>query len=354
MTAFGREFTLGVEEELLLVDAAPPHALANVAAEVLAALELPDGRAGHEAYAAEVELRTPVCQDVGEAVAALRETRAAVLATGHGLAGGGLHPEGAWGDAQLVDLPRYQRVEDDMRGLIRRTPECALHVHVGMPDRETAVRVFNRLRQWLPLLQALAGNSPFWFGGDSGLASARWAIVRAYPGRGVPRALRDWSHWEETMEAARHAGGFADYTHVWWDVRLHPKHGTVEVRELDAQAPLEHVAAVVGLVHALARRAAEEPHHPDLPVDAIGWSAFRAVRDGVDAQVLDGRGDVRPVREVVSDLVRDLRATAEEIGARDALDLIAPLLEAGGGAGCQRRAGGPRDAVAWLAGATRY
>lgn len=349
---FGSAFTLGLEEELLLVDPAPPHGLAHVAEEAMRAIELPQGRAGHEAYAAEVELRTPVCAGVGEAITALREARAAVLAAGYTMAGAGLHPEGAWGDARLVDEPRYQRVEDDMRGLIRRTPECALHVHVGMPDAETAIRVFNRLRHWLPLLQALAANSPFWFGGDSGLASARWAIVRAYPGRGIPAALRDWAHWEETMAAARAAGGFADYTHVWWDVRLHPRHGTVEVRELDAQAPLDHVAAVAGLIHALARHAAESPPAADLAPDVLGWSAFRAVRDGVDAEVIDAAGDVRPALELLGSLCEELGGTAEEIGARDALELLGPLAEAGGGAGFQRRAGSPRDAVAWLVAST--
>ena len=344
MSGFGSDFTVGVEEELLLVDPAPPHGLAHVAEAALRAVDLPPGRAGYEAYAAEIELRTPVCRDAGEAVGALRAGRAAVRAAGYAVAGSGLHPQAAWGDARLVDEPRYRRVEDDMRGLIRRTPECALHVHVGMPDEETAIRVFNRLRHWLPLLQALAANSPFWFGGDSGMAGARWAIVRAYPGRGIPRALRDWADWEETMGAARRAGGFVDYTHVWWDVRLHPRHGTVEVRELDAQAPLDHVAAIVALVHALARRAADEPPVPEPAVDAIGWSAFRAVRDGVDAEVLDGDGRVRPVRAIVTELLGSLSG--------DGLELLRPLVAAGAGAGCQRRAGDARGATAWLVEAT--
>src|SRR5258705_10000730 len=191
---FHHSFTLGVEEELFLVDPASGQ-LAPDAASVLERAALGRDRIDHELFAAELELRTPVLTDAGRVAAVLEESRAAARAAGATLLGAGLHPAAQLWDAEIVPLERYQRVEGEMRDLIRRTPECALHVHVGMPDEETAIRVHNGLRGWLPLLAGLSAASPYWFGRDSGLASARSAVVRAYPGRGIPPGMRDMEHW---------------------------------------------------------------------------------------------------------------------------------------------------------------
>jgi len=335
--AFGRSggFTLGIEEELLLVDP-ETHGLTPVAERLLAAIELPEGAAGHEAYAAEIELRTPITRDVDEATAALRRGRAAAREAGATLLGAGVHPAGELGDAAHVDSDRYRRAGEAMRGLLRRTPECALHVHVGMPDPATAIKVFNGVRAYLPLLQGLSANSPFWFGRDSGLASARSALVRSYPGRGVPRAFRDFDEWVETVEATATAGHLDDYTFLWWDVRPHPRLGTVELREMDAQSRLEDVAALAGLIHALAVEQAELPGAKQPPAEAIAYSCFRASRDGLEATILD-EGRLRPLREVAAETVDRLRPHARQVAADGALEEVERLLE-GGGADRQRAA----------------
>jgi carboxylate-amine ligase len=185
------EFSLGVEEELHLVDG-ETHALTPVATDILARIGVPEGRAAHEAYAAQIELRSPPCADASEVRTALAENRAAAMAAGATLLGAGLHPTDTWGESAIVDEPRYAEVVDSMRDLFGRTPEAALHIHVGMPDAETTIAVFNGLRRHLPLLIGLTANSPWWFGRDSGLASARWALVRSYPGRGIPPAFESW------------------------------------------------------------------------------------------------------------------------------------------------------------------
>jgi len=207
----GTPFTVGVEEELLLVS--PDGArLAHDAEQVLARLDLAPDAAGHEAFASEVELRSPPSPDATSAAETLAAGRRAAAAAGATLLGVGLHPTASFGDARLVDLPRYATVDETMRGLIRRTPECALHVHVGMPGPEEAIRACNGLRRHLPLLIALTANSPWWFGHDSELASARWAIVRSYPTRGVPRAFRDFADYEETVSAYLAAADHDDPT----------------------------------------------------------------------------------------------------------------------------------------------
>jgi carboxylate-amine ligase len=319
--AFGRApaLTVGVEEELLLVHP-DTLALEPNAAAVLAKLpeeRLPPGAVGHEAFAAELELRSPAAPDAEAAVRALRTARAAARDAGATLMGAGLHPAAALGEAELVAKERYRRVEDEMRGLIRRTPECALHVHVGMPDPEAAVRALNGLREALPLLQALAANSPFWFGRDSGLASSRAALVRAYPARGVPRAFRDWEDYAATADAALRAGDLPDHTYLWWDIRIQPRLGTVEVRELDAQSSPRDVVALAALVHALALRALERPPPRITPPEALAWSAFMASRDGLDAVVLDAVGARRPLRAIALQTGRELGVGEAERLARE-------------------------------------
>ena len=327
-------YTVGIEEELLLVDALTLQ-LAPVAAAVLAGMSAGEGAAGHEAYAAQIELRSLPSETVESATSALAVLRASAVAAGGTLMGVGVHPTGRLGDAELVAAERYERVEGEARGLLRRTPEAALHVHVGMPDLQAAVKAHNALRRELPLLQGLAANSPWWFGVDSGLASARYALVRAYPGRGIPRALRDAAELEELTAAVLAAAGLDEATLLWGDIRVHPKLGTLEVRELDAQSRLDDVAAIAALIRALAVEAQEAGAGVDPPAEVLSWSAFRASRDGIHATILDG-GSQRPLAEIATRVVERVRPLARELGDEDALAGIARILAEGGGADRRR------------------
>jgi carboxylate-amine ligase len=343
----GEPFSVGIEEELLLVDPDTLQ-LAHVADRVLPAVELPEGRSDHEAFLAEIELRSSPQATVGAAAAELAENRAAARAAGATLMGVGLHPDARYGDVQLVDSERYRRVEGEMRGLIKRTPECALHVHVGMPDREAAVAASNGLREALPLIQGLGAGSPFWFGIDSGLASARSAMVRGYPGRGAPPPLRSWDEYLAELDAIGAGGGPQDHTMVWWDVRLQPRLGTIELRELDVQAGLDEAAGMAALVSALARRAVEAPVERPTPAQTLAWSWFRATRDGLDAEI-NHEDRLMPLREVARETVASLA------GEDPALDGVEKILREGNGAERQRAAfarGGMRALLEFIAAET--
>ena len=196
-----------------------------MADRVVPAMHLPQERADHEAFLAEVEVRSEPRRTAGEAIADIAAGRAAVVAAGGTPMAVGLHPDARFGDVRLVESDRYRRVEGEMRGLIKRTPECALHVHVAMPSPEAAVAGLMGLREALPLIGALGAGSPFWFGLDSGLASARAAIIRAYPGRGLPPRLSGWEDYLEALDAIAAGGGPKDHTMVWWDARLQPRLG---------------------------------------------------------------------------------------------------------------------------------
>ena len=331
------DFAIGIEEELILVDPVT-HALEHSAIDVLGRLAVPpaEGEALPEAFAALIELTSPVSADAADATASLAVLRGHLRSVGATAIGSGLHPDGAFGDVVHYPSERYELIGTEMRGLMTRTPTAALHVHVGMPDSEAAIRAYNGLRAHLPLLQALAANSPFWHGRDSGLASARAQVFRALPRSEIPAAFATFDDYVESVEALAAAGDLPDYTFLWWDIRLHPVLGTVEVRSMDSQSSLSDVAGLAALVHALARRAAEE-HGPWEHRDALMESSFRAARDGLDATLWHD-GALRPVPEIARATVQLALPYARELGSDGALEEIERLLVDGNGASRRRAA----------------
>jgi glutamate---cysteine ligase / carboxylate-amine ligase len=343
----GEPFSVGLEEELLLVDPDTLE-LAHVADTVLARSALPRDRLDHEAFLAELEGRSEPSGSVAEAIGQLAESRAAAADAGATLLAAGLHPNARLFDVELVQAERYKRVEAQMQGLIKRTPECALHVHVGVPSPEAAVAAMNGLRELLPMLHALGANSPFWFGRDSGMASSRAAVIRAYPGRGIPPFLADWDQYLGCLDAVRSGGGPVDHTMVWWDARPQPRLGTVELREVDVQTDLESAAAITALARAIARRAVEDPVRERAPEQALHWSSFRAARDGLDAEIYF-EGSPRPLREVAGRIVESLESADPE------LEGIEGIVRDGNGADRQRAAhqrGGMPGLLRYLADVT--
>jgi carboxylate-amine ligase len=329
------DFSLGVEEELLLVDRTS-HTLDHGAVEILGRMSVPEGEGGVQPdyYAAMIELSSPICSDAAEAIAYLNALRTGARVAGATTIGAGLHPTGAFGDVIPYPAPRYRLIADEMRGLQARTPTCALHVHVGMPDEGAAIRAFNGLREHLPLLQALAANSPFWHGRDSGLASARAQVFRALPRSEIPVSFDSFDQYAETVTALTTAGELPDYTYLWWDVRPHPVLGTIEVRAMDAQSSLRSVTGLVALVQALARRAADE-HGPWERREVLMESSFRAARDGLGATIWHD-GMMRPVPEVARAAIKLARPYARELGSDGALEEVERLLVEGNGAMRQR------------------
>jgi len=296
---FGKvaDFSLGVEDELLLVDPIT-HGLRHSAPEVLAQLAKIDldGAASPDCYAGLLELATPICSDVTQAAASVAWLRRRVRSVGATTIGAGLHPTAAFGDVVRAPGARYRLLAEEMRGLLTRTPTCALHVHVAMPDAEAAIRACNALRTHLPLLQALAANSPFWYGRDSGLASARAHVFREFPTSEIPPAYSGFDEYAESVTAVAAAGDLPDYTFLWWDVRPHPVLGTVEVRAMDSQSSVGAIAGLTALIQALTRWAVEQ-HGPWGDRQVLMESSFRAARDGLEATLWDGEA-LRPAIDV--------------------------------------------------------
>ena len=329
-------FTVGVEEELFLVDPVTGRQT-NASAAVQARLGPVTGTVERELHACQVELISDVCHSADEAITQLSALRTAVVATGAGLLGSGTHPSAAEGEAEITDKERYERIRD-LLGDAVATPVGGLHIHIGMPDAETAIRAFNGLRRHLPLLQALAANSPYRHGRDTGLGSAREVTIRGWPRSGVPRAMRDYQDFCAMASLLARAADVPDYTWFWWKLRPHPRLGTVEIRALDVQSTLEDTAGLVALAHCLARHAAEAEPQPDPPVEVLEEGAFRAARFGVNAKLPDAEGRLCPVDELLADALLLAREHAGELDCHEALDGLPSLLQRGGGAGRQRAA----------------
>jgi carboxylate-amine ligase len=346
--AFGQrpDFTLGVEEELLLVEPGT-HALANDSGRLVDALGMDPSLVRHDIYEAQIELSSTVCRDAAGAAGELARLRAAVMGAGGTLIGAGIHPAAPLGDVRIVQQPRYTDQQEYLGGVVDRTPDCALHVHVGMPDPDTAIRACNGLREHLPLLHALAANSPFWHGVDAKLASARFVLRRGFPRVEVPRAFRDFEDWVEAIQPLLAAGDLPDYTYVWWDVRPHPNLGTVEVRVMDSQSAIERVAGLTALIHGLAIHEALSPRRDWLERDPIEESVFWATSHGLAAR-LYSNSRLRPVPDLAREAVELVRPYLRELGAEAPLDEIDRILAEGGGADLQRKAFGEGGMAAVL------
>jgi carboxylate-amine ligase len=249
--------------------------------------------------------------------------------------GAGVHPSAAPGEADIRQTPRYAVIEDSLQGVLR-TPICGQHVHVGMPDKETAVRVYNGIRTHIPLLNALAANSPFWFGEDSGLASARTVIFRSYPRAAMAPAFEDFGHFCRVTHQVCAAAGIGDYTQIWWDARIHPGLGTVEVRAADAQFDLRRAAALAALVHCLCRVEAERDQR-DIPArEALAESSFQATRHGLRAGLMNRQAEIVPAVEMGKACVEAAAGAAGELGCERELEHVLVMLEEGDGAEVQR------------------
>jgi carboxylate-amine ligase len=320
-------WTVGVEEEVMLLD---PHgwALASRADAVMSGLtgELAS-HTSTETHGSALELRTDPHETVAGGLAQLEELRGDLARELEQLelraAVAGMHPFTLWQDTQISDGDRYRFLYGSMRELARREPTFALHVHVAVPDPESALRAINRLRSHLPLLLALSANSPFWQGRETGLASARTPLFQAFPRVGIPRAFLDYSDYVSTIDLLLRCEAFPEPTFLWWDARLQPRFGTIEVRIMDAQTTVADSAALTALVQCLVRLEATEGSGVDPLIDlpeVLAENRFLAARDGAEASLIDARlGRRSPVPQVLDSILEQCAAHAQDLGCEQEL-----------------------------------
>ena len=325
-------WTVGVEEEVMLLEADGSPAWRSE--DVLAIM--PEHLSEHargETHGLALELATNPHQTVGEAASELRFMRAGLAATVRSLglraAVAGTHPLVKAEEVEVSPGARYQFLHQSLRELARREPTFALHVHVAVPDPEMAVRALNGMRAHIPVLLALSANSPFTRGRDSGLASARTPVFQAFPRTGIPREFGSYAEYVESIDILIRCGAIPEPTFIWWDVRLQPKLGTIEIRVMDAQTRIRDTAALVALVQCLVRCEAlgtcVEPELIHAP-EVLDENRFLAARDGIHAQLLDPHRDrCVPAAGRLAHLVDACWPHARELGCERELQLLAHL-----------------------------
>jgi glutamate---cysteine ligase / carboxylate-amine ligase len=324
-------YTLGVEEEYMLLDAETFDLVQHIDTVLgdLLGHEHED-RIKTELMQSTVEIATPVCQDVGEAEQALRALRRTVTDVAHarGLRVGssGTHPFSLFERQRITARDRYRALVDQLQYVARRELIFGMHVHVAVDGPEKAVQVVNGLLNDLGALLALSASSPFWRGEPTGLASSRQMVFAAFPRSGPPPRC------------------IADYTHIWWDVRLHPRLGTVEIRICDAVTRVEDAVAIAAYCQALVKHYSERfddgleiPSYHRILTTENKWLAARY---GLEAPVMDlatGRRNRVPVAQLIRRTLRDITSHAQDLGAERELGGIAEILARGNSADRQRR-----------------
>jgi carboxylate-amine ligase len=282
-----------------------------------------------------------VADTVEEAVEDLRDLRSHlrdVAAESNAvIASAGTHPFSRYEHQEVTDRQRYIDLMEAMRWVAERELIFGLHVHVGLDSPDKAIACANTLRTFLPELLALSANSPFWEARASGLSSTRVKIFDIFPRSGLPPAFSSYEEFELLIDRGIRTNSFPDYTYIWWDLRPHPKLGTIEIRVCDAQTRLESVAGIVALVQSLvATFAAEFDRRGQLspqPITLVAENKWRAARDGLNAQLIDLANDTeRPARAAVRELIERCGDAATQLGCARELEQVEAILERGSGA----------------------
>jgi glutamate---cysteine ligase / carboxylate-amine ligase len=349
--AFGKSdpYTLGVEEEYMLLDSETFDLVQHVDT-ILAEMggdEL-EARVNPELMQSVIEIATPVCRTAADVDQELRKLRGYVVdvANRNGLRVGsaGTHPFSLFERQRITARDRYRNLVDQMQYVARRELIFGLHVHVGVDDPDKAIQVVNALLVELAALLALSASSPFWRGEPTGLASSRQIVFAAFPRSGPPPRFRDYADYAEVVGQLEKTGTIADYTNIWWDIRLHPKWGTVEVRICDAVTRVEDAVALAAYCQALVKlwserydKGLEIPSYHRILTSENKWLAARY---GLEAPVMDlatGRRNRVPVAQLVRRTLRDIEPHAAELGSERELEGIREILAHGNGADRQLR-----------------
>jgi carboxylate-amine ligase len=345
----GDPYTLGVEEEYQLLDGDGFDLVQHIDT-MLAAVsghEL-EARINPELMQSVLEITTPVCHTAADIERELVTLRSYVtrIAREQGLRVGsaGTHPFSLFERQRITAKDRYRALIDQMQYIARRELIFGMHVHVAVDDPEKAIQVVNGLLPHLAPLLALSASSPFWRGEPTGLSSSRQMVFSAFPRSGPPPRFRDYADYAGVVGQLERSGCIADYTHIWWDIRLHPRLGTIEIRICDAVTRVEDAVAIAAYCQALVKQLCEQyeggqeiPSYHRILTSENKWLAARY---GLEAPVMDLASPTRnrvPVARLIRRTVTELRPHARELGSDRELDGILAILARGSSADRQLR-----------------
>jgi len=345
----GDPYTLGVEEEYMLLDPETWDLVQHIDS-VLEAVA--DGEHESQIHAelmqSVLEVTTPVCHNAGDVMEQLRQLRSYVagIAREQGCRFGsaGTHPFSLFERQRITARDRYRNLVDQLQYVARRELIFGMHMHVAVDDPEKAIQVLNGLLVHMPHLLALSASSPFWRGEPTGLASSRQMVFAAFPRSGPPPRFRDYADYAEVVGQLERTGCIADYTHIWWDIRPHPRLGTIEMRVCDAVTRIEDVVAITALFQALVKMLCEQyeagKEIPTFHRMLTTENKWLAARYGLEAPIMDlatGRRNRAPIAQLVRRTLRDVEPHARELGSERELEGIREILARGNGSDRQLR-----------------
>jgi carboxylate-amine ligase len=338
-------FTIGIEEEYLLVDLescdlaeAPPKLME----ECSKALE---GQFGPEFLQCQVEIGTRVCQNISEAREDLKRLRSTVarIARDHGLApiAASCHPFGKWKAQHHTDKERYDIISRNLAGVARRLLICGMHVHVGIDEPDMRIDLMNQLTYFLPHLLALSTSSPYWEGEDTGLSSFRMTVFGNLPRTGLPPRFASWGEYERSVSVLVDLGLIEDATKIWWDLRPSARFPTIESRICDVSPRLEDALSLAALTQCLTRmlyRLSRQNQRWRLHDNfLIAENRWRAERYGLSEGLIDfGTRELRPMAELLEEMMELIAEDAEALGCVAEVEAARGIVKSGTAADRQR------------------
>jgi carboxylate-amine ligase len=340
-------FTLGVEEEYLLVDKATRSLVIDPPEGLMAEAQEKCGeQVTSELLKSQIEIGTKVCRNIQEAHEDLIRLRSSIIevANNHGIApiAASTHPFSAWTDQKHTQKDRYDQLTSEMQGAARRLLICGMHVHVGIDDDELRIDLMNQMSYFLPHLLALSCSSPFWLGRDTGLKSYRLTIFDALPRTGVPERFASWAEYKRHVGILQNAGLIEDSTRIWWDLRPSGRFPTLETRVMDVCTRLDDTVALAALTSCIMRmlwrlRTRNQRWRIYTPM-LIRENRWRAMRYSFDEGLIDlAHGQVRPFDELLDELCSLISEDAKALGCESEIKGVHDILTRGTSAHRQLR-----------------
>jgi carboxylate-amine ligase len=360
-------FSLGIEEEYQTIDPETRDLRSHIATEMLAQGKIRlEERVKAELHQSVIEVGTRICKNIQEAQEDLFDLRRNMIRLAEEnkllLVAGATHPFADWRTQEIYPDERYDQVVEDLQLVARSNLIFGLHVHVGIEDKEAAIRIMNSLRYFLPHILALSTNSPFWMGMNTGYKSYRAKVFEHFPRTGIPDSFASYSEFESYVDLLVKTGCIDNGKKIWWDLRPHPFFSTVEVRACDIPMRAKEAIAIAALIQATACKL-WHLHESNLDFrqyarPLLMENKFRAVRYGLDGKLIDfGKQCEVPVRDLIVEYLAFVDDVVDELGSRKELEYIHTMLEQGSGADRQlevfRQTGSLRAVVDYMAAETR-
>jgi len=341
MPATNHTFTLGIEEEFAIIDPETRELRSHIQEILEGGKVLLKEQIKPEMHQSVVELGTEICTSIANArehVIELRSKLASLAGKANlRIASVGTHPFSNWHDQLITEGDRYKQIVKDMQRLARANLIFGLHVHVGIPNRESAIHVMNQARYFLPHVYALSVNSPFWVGQDTGLKGYRLKVFERFPRTGIPDAFESLSEYEDFCKLLVKTGCIDNPKKIWWDIRLHPFFDTLEVRVCDAQSRVEDTLAIAALIQAvIAKLYKLLKHNTTFRVyrrRLLDENRWRASRYGIEGKLIDfGRETEVETRSLLNELMEFVATEVDELGSKREMAHIERIMKEGTGA----------------------